>query len=322
MQISLDPEGWLTHGPAAALPAEVLEEDSIILDEWISKSGTCSFRNLTSSKPSLRPFLKTAQVVSPQAPKLPEDSSLQYDIPENISWAHFSLGNVSGEALPPGEMPYNSTIWLNGSKTVLSAPFLNVGHGCSANDGFGSLGNCVCYKGQPISLDLLGEGRAICNTAPGYVWGFSSHLVQLGLAFEAAFMACCFICYLLLSLRGELLRKKHMRNAGPMKFALDFSEAVCDIEPAASNLSEDGIEARLVGINVGYRPKSAGEEQGGLRHRVVAGLERGRPLLDFGDEGVSEFEMEVRDWIDETWRRPRPTNREVYEDLNWHIYER
>lgn len=228
---------------------------------------------------------------------------------------------MSGEALTPGEIPYNSTIWLNGSEIVLSAPFLNVGHGCSANDGFGSLGNCVCYKGQPISLDLLGEGRAICNTAPGYVWGFSSHLVQLGLAFEAAFMACCLICYLLLSLRGGLVGRKNMRNAGPMKFALDFSEAVCDIEPAASDLSEDGLEVRLEGINVGYRTPSTGEEQGGLRHRVVAGLKRGRPLLDFTDDGVSEFETEVSDWINETWRRPRPTNREVYEDLNWHVYE-
>lgn len=165
--------------------------------------------------------------------------ALGFDVPENMSRAYFSLGNVSGESLPPGEMPYNSTLWLNGSAISLSAPFINVGHGCSGNNGFGSLGNCICYKGQPISLDLLGEERAICNTAPGYVWGFSSTLLRLGLAFEAAWMACCLICYLWLSLRGGLVSKKTMRSAGPMKFALEFSGAMCEVDEGAVGLSED-----------------------------------------------------------------------------------
>lgn len=238
-----------------------------------------------------------------------------------MSRVHFSLSNVSGVSLSPGEMPYNSTLWLNGSAISLSAPFIDVGHGCSGNNGFGSLGNCICYKGQPISLDLLGEERAICNTAPGYVWGFSSTLLRLGLAFEAAWMACCLICYLWLSLRGGLVTKKTMRSAGPMKFALEFSEAVCKVDEAAAGLSEDGLKARLKGVNVGYRPPSVADEDGGLRHRLVAGVEREQRLIDLTDIRINEFEADVKGWINETWRRRKPTDREVYEDLNWRVYD-
>lgn len=82
-----------------------------------------------------------------------------------------------------------------------------------------------------------------------------------------------------------------------MQFALEFSEAVCEIEETAAELSEDGLKARLKGVNVGYRTPSMTGEHGGLRHRVVAGLKR------------------------ETWKQPKSTDKEVYEDLNWHIYE-
>lgn len=94
------------------------------------------------------------------------------------------------------------------------------------------------------------------------------------------------------------MRKKSVRNAGPMKFAMEFSEAVCEIEETAAELSEDGLKARLQGVNVGYRTRSVTDEHGGLCHRVVAGLER------------------------ESRKRHKPTDEEVYEDLNWHIYER
>lgn len=249
--------------------------------------------------------------MSPQITPSPADSqlALEFGVPESTSWTQFALGNVSRESLPAGEMPYNSTLWLDGNAISLSAPFVDFGHNCAGNNPFGSLGNCICYKGQPIPLDLLGEERAVCNTAPGYVWGFSSYLLRLGLAFEATWMACCLICYLWLSLRGGLTRNKIIRNAGPMKFALELSEAVCEIDETASALSEDGLKARLKGINVGYRPEPVVPDNAGLRHRVVTGLER-------------ELRFSDLIGIDKTWRLHKPTEAEVYEDLNWHIYER
>lgn len=302
----------------------MVDQDDTRLDWWAGTNGTCTFRNLTSSRPILRSSLNAAQMVPPQ--NRPDAAysplKLKFDGPEIMSAAYFSLGNLSGESLPPGLMPYNSTLWLNGSAISLDPPFIDFGHDCSGNNGFGSLGNCICYKGQPISLDLLGEERAICNTAPGYVWGFSSYLVQVGLALEATYMACCLVCYLWLSLRSGLVGKKAMRNAGPMKFALEFSEAVYDVEQAAAELSESRLQAKLQGINVGYRLPSAPGKHEGLRHRVVAGLEREEREIDVMDRGIREVEAEVNDWVENTWRRPKPTNREVYEDLNWRIYER
>lgn len=245
---------------------------------------------------------------------------LKFGVPEYIFRARFALsGNMSGESPAPGLMPYNSTIWLNGSEISLSAPFVDVGHGCSRNSGFGSLGNCVCYKGVPISLDLLGEDRAICNTAPGYVWGFSSYLARLGLALEATWMCCCLICYLCLSLRGGLVRKKNVRTAGAIKLSLEFSEAVCGIEENAVELSEDGLKRRLKRINVGYRPASTSVlgGHGGLRYRVVA-KERVKDLNPFTDVNMTASESAVRDWVNGR----QPPDSEVYEDLNWDIYHR
>lgn len=210
------------------------------------------------------------------------DVALQFDVPELMSWARFRIGNVSRDIarLPPGLVPYNSTIWLNGSEVSLPAPFLDIGHGCSGNSVFGSLGNCVCYKGQPISLDLLDESRAICSAAPGYVWGFSSYLLRMDLAFEAAWMACCFICYLWLSLQSGLVRNNVMRSVGPMKFALEFSEAVFEIEQSAPTLSEDKLRATLDIINVQYQRPSGQGGYGGLRCRAVAAPENRERWID------------------------------------------
>lgn len=117
------------------------------------------------------------------------------------------------------------------------------------------------------------------------------------------------------------MTKKIMRSAGPMKFALEFSDAMCKVDEAAAGLSEDGLKARLKGINVGYRPPSVADEDGGLRHRLVAGLEREQRLIDLTDIRINEFEADIKGWVNGTWRRRKPTDREVYEDLNWHVYE-
>lgn len=154
------------------MPAEVVWSNSTSLDWWSDKTETCTFRNLTSSRPGLRSSIKAAQIVSPQTRPIPVDLklALEFNVPENMSQAHFLLGNVSGESLLPGEMPYNSTLWLNGSAMSVPASFVDIGHGCSGNNGFVSLGICICYRGQPIPLELVSEERALCNTAPGHVW--------------------------------------------------------------------------------------------------------------------------------------------------------
>ncbi|KAL1881235.1 hypothetical protein Daus18300_001086 [Diaporthe australafricana] len=324
LQISIHPQGWLQYDSETALPGLRASTEDSGFDWWANATGSCPFSNFSG----LSTTLDAAQYEPIQATPNPTDSQqvLEFGVPEYISRARFALGNMSGEAFAPGELPYNSTMWLNGSAISLPAPFVDVGHGCRGNSGFGSLGNCVCYKGAPISLDLLSEGRAICNTAPGYVWGFSSFLVKSGLGLEAGWMACCLICYWYLSLRSGLVRKKMMRTAGAMRFSLESSEAVCELEKSAPELSEDGLKARLKSVNVGYRPAGTSvlEKHGGLRYRVVAGLgceervEREAGVMDIADRKINEF----GGWMKETWRQRKPTDAEVYEDINWDIYQR
>lgn len=170
---------------------------------------------------------------------------------EKTQWSHFTLNQSI--SLNPGVLPYNSTIWLDDSPVSLAAPFLDVGYKCSGNTAFTKLGNCVCYKGEPISLDVLSAERAICNTAPGYVWGFSSYLTRLGLILEAVWMACCLICYIRLSLRSDLVNKEPIRTAGTMRLALDCSESIRnDIGPEADSLSESDLAKRLKEFKISY----------------------------------------------------------------------
>lgn len=107
-----------------------------------------------------------------------------------------------------------------------------------------------------------------------------------------------------------------------MKFALEFSEAVCEIDEAAARLSEDQMKVMLKGVSVGYRQPNVVDEHGGLRHRVFAGIEPEQRLIDLTEIRINQYEAGIGGWIDKTWRRPKPTDGEVYEDLNWHLYER
>lgn len=170
-----------------ALPAEVGEPNGISLDWWAGTNGTCTFRNLTSSGPSLRSSFDAAQIVSPQTTPMPADLELAlgFDVPENMSRVYFSLGNVSGESLPPGEMPYNSTLWLNGSAISLSAPFLDVGHGCSGNNGSAAWATASATKGnRSLWTYLVKKGRYATrhrgtsgvSRAPYSGWGSPSRL--------------------------------------------------------------------------------------------------------------------------------------------------
>lgn len=237
---------------------------------------------------------------------------------EALAIAHFSIANSTtfgnlGD-LPPALMPYNSTLWSFENITQsFAAPFIDFGHNCSQNGPFSSLGNCVCYKGSPISLELLDGDRAICNTAPGYLWGFSSSLTRLALALEAAWMACCFVCYLWLTLGGSSVSNEAMRSAGPMKFALEFGEAVSGPrDPNHAGLTEKELEKKLEKVKIGYRSEP---------FRIASGLNHDE---SFTESVFGRFEAalaEDADHIKKYIRKRRPTRAEIYEDLNWQVYD-
>ncbi|KAI1363668.1 hypothetical protein F5Y08DRAFT_354276, partial [Xylaria arbuscula] len=278
------------------------------------------------------------------------------DTSEKAFWSNFLLNKST--PLRQGIVPYNSTIQLNDTLVHLDAPFLDLGFNCSSSTSptsFDSLGNCVCYKGNPISLDLLSEDKAICNTAPGYVWGFSSYLTRLGLILEATWMLCCFVAYPWLLFRGKLLHIEPIRSAKVMRLILDCSEAICnDIGSETKSLREDDLVQLLKNIKIGY---NADTREGTPAPRLVSGsttndfserFQEGRaaleetlyetsvkfdtliiksmPIIDrMGNSSVHErmnkglerSKTTLRSYLSSGKRRP--TSNEVYEDIRWQI---
>lgn len=288
---------------------------------------------------------------------------------EKTQWSYFQFNesifnqddSIPSTSLDPGVLPYNSTIWFNDTPISLPAPFLDVGYNCSADTVFTTLGNCVCYKGKPISLDLLSDQRVICNTAPAYSWGFSSYLTRLGLILEAVWMACCFVCYLRLSFCSKLISKEPIRSAGVMRLALDYSEsALADIGPEASHLSESALTKRLREHKISYQALES-ENGVGVRYRITSGMKKDgftdrlanlegrfseelarweRPLADKLAHWDKAFEPintrvdPVSDSMNKKFNQASmyikercgsaermPTDFEVYEDINWRVYQ-
>ncbi|GAW22601.1 hypothetical protein ANO14919_121430 [Xylariales sp. No.14919] len=353
LQIGLDASDWLRFGWKANLSElQARHDDPVKLDWFSTAKSTC--RNI--SQPSLYPTLHAVTLEGPGTHPLRQDATKVDIYPYNASaepayWSLFVLDQSI--QLEPGLIPYNSTIRLNDTPVPLHAPFLDVGFNCSGpniND-FNGLGNCACYKGQPIPLNLLED--PICNTAPGYVWGFSSFLTRLGLIMEAVWMACCSIAYPWLLHRSKILTSEPVKSAKALRLLLDCAEAVYnDVGPDAKDLCEDEITRRLENIEIGYR---AEECEGRLRYRIVSGpktegfserfnkatfttevkiakkaqafettLNRTVPVLKrIGDSTVHERMNRWLDGVIAAWReflaagRPRPTASEVYEDANW-----
>ncbi|KAK4214301.1 hypothetical protein QBC37DRAFT_314750 [Rhypophila decipiens] len=120
----------------------------------------------------------------------------------------------------PGAIPYNSTIWYNGATINLTAPFL----------GFKSclwwatpLGECLCYKGRPLTEDFRVEGNQACTGKSEYIWGFSFFITTVGLGLELFWcLICLYLC--IYSEKGSELVKYGRSSRGTVRNILDISE--------------------------------------------------------------------------------------------------
>ncbi|KAI0508336.1 hypothetical protein F5B22DRAFT_650192 [Xylaria bambusicola] len=159
LQISLNASSWLDFGWKADLnDTAVLNGKTGVLPR-LSGVGVCdsvpgglysSFRSVTLGTPA-----STGE----------QDAANIYPYNET-SEAAFLANFLLDESIPlsQGIVPYNSTIRLNNTLISLDAPFLDIAFNCPSYTGpsfFNSLGNCVCYKGNPISIDLLNDEKAI-----------------------------------------------------------------------------------------------------------------------------------------------------------------
>ncbi|KAI0096660.1 hypothetical protein GGR51DRAFT_542967 [Nemania sp. FL0031] len=272
LQIGLNASGWVDSRTETTLNDTLVNDNGPVTLNWFGVGDYNKSQCNNISQYGLHPTLR-AVTLQTQGRR---DISNVVNIPpynestlrEDYYWSPFSLDR--SVHLGPGIIPYNSTIRLNQSLFHLDAPFLDIGFNCSKSSTFSSLGNCVCYDRQPISPDLLSNDRAICNTAPGYVWGFSSYLTRVGLILEAVWMTCCFVAYPWLLYRGKLLRTEPVKSAKVMRLLLDCSESIHnDIGPDVQYLREEEILKKLKNLKIGYYMD---ETEGRRRCRVAAGL--------------------------------------------------
>ncbi|KAI0445077.1 hypothetical protein F4803DRAFT_571868 [Xylaria telfairii] len=362
LQIGLDTQGWVDFGWETSFDKFVNETNELVTLKWwndtkASTKSQCQPISWHGLYPTLRAVtLEPEELHSTQ--NSPVVDSRAYN-ESTLGIAYWSLFNLNRSVqLGPGIIPYNSTIQFDGKSIALDAPFLDIGFNCSFHPNsttFNSLGNCVCYKGQPISLGLLSDDRAICNTAPGYVWGFSSYLARVGLILEAVWMASCLVAYPWLLCESKLLHTEPLKSAKVMRLLLDCSEAVQkDVGTHTEGLHEKEIAQKLKNIRIGYRTD---QHEGKLRYRIESGLstkgfserhadrifqietkisqraERFETALDktvpmLNRIGNHAVHKRMNEWFDgaiaflksyASSGKRQPTPNEVYEDLNWRI---
>ncbi|KAM7219116.1 hypothetical protein V8F06_005554 [Rhypophila decipiens] len=120
----------------------------------------------------------------------------------------------------PGVIPYNSSIWYNGATINLTAPFL----GFKSCLWWGTpLGECLCYKGRPLTEDFRLEGNKACTGQSEYIWGFSYFITTVGLGLELFWCLTCLYLWIY-SEKGSELAKYGRPNLGAVRNILDISE--------------------------------------------------------------------------------------------------
>ncbi|GAW17797.1 hypothetical protein ANO14919_072640 [Xylariales sp. No.14919] len=166
--------------------------------------------------------------------------------------------------LGPGIVPYNSTLVLENKKLSLPAPFLSFGIGefdCSWWDS--STGECPCYLGKPLEADWAITDQYSCIGASGYVWGFSSFILAIGVVLEAVWIIGCWVTRWRTTVGSNLI-ENNRRNIGTVRNLLDLAEAINqDLGPDTSIYTDVELRDALRKCPpVGYELES----RGGLKH--------------------------------------------------------
>jgi len=135
----------------------------------------------------------------------------------------FRLNDTAALDSDPLVVPYNSTLRLNGTAIPIPAPFLNFSPDCRWIAS--ALGECLCYKGLPLTEDFRIPSRQVCTSGETHYWGFSAFVTLVGLVLECAW--CLALVYLLLlPVRGSHLVKHGRPATGVVRSILDVAEVV------------------------------------------------------------------------------------------------
>lgn len=137
--------------------------------------------------------------------------------------------NMSGsdpyDTLDP--VPYNSTLWFNGSTIALDAPFLSFPANQTSCEWFTNDGACLCYGDTLLTSDFRGDkgDNLICISEEGYVWGFSSVIMLVGIILEVCWMLGCFGMWLDVHINSMLFRMNRP-GSGMVRNILDVAGAI------------------------------------------------------------------------------------------------
>lgn len=115
------------------------------------------------------------------------------------------------------------------------------------------LGECICYKGRPLTRDFRSDTNKLCIGGDQYIWGFSRSLLFIGLTLEFIWCFACLILLLLSTQQSNLVRYRRP-TFGIIRTILDLAESLSrDLGPDTSWYTEKQLREKLLGQQpVGY----------------------------------------------------------------------
>ncbi|KAI3394388.1 hypothetical protein diail_2855 [Diaporthe ilicicola] len=122
-------------------------------------------------------------------------------------------------------VPYNSTLWWNGSGIALDAPFLDIPARKNDCEWFPGRDMCVCYRDELLTTDFRRDDNLICISEEGYVWGFSSVITLIGVILEVCWIVGCFGMWLDVHINSNMFRMNR-RGSGAVRNILDIGGAI------------------------------------------------------------------------------------------------
>lgn len=133
------------------------------------------------------------------------------------------------EVLDP--VPYNSTLWFNGSAITLNAPFLNMPANETSCEWFADESYtrtnplCLCYRDFLLTSDFRQDDNLICISEEGYVWGFSSMITVVSIIIEVCWIMGCLGMWLDVHINSILFRMNRP-SSGMVRNILDVGGAI------------------------------------------------------------------------------------------------
>lgn len=146
-----------------------------------------------------------------------------FQLDPSVDMSNWRQSDLPYQTLDP--VPYNSTLWWNGSAIPLEAPFLNISARQTDCEWFGRGETCLCYRDAPLTSDFMRDDNLICISEQGYVWGFSSVITLVGVILEVCWIVGCFGMWLDVHINSNLFRMNR-RGSGVVRNILDIGGAI------------------------------------------------------------------------------------------------